>query len=1058
MYANRAIYLTSAHYAANGNSFSGTYPGFTSYQYSNGGALASTTLQGAQMTNLQCGTAYTVAGQSSPDNSTWYTTPVTTFTTVACPASPVHPTHPQAVTNISTLPTITGTNYEVTGTASATTCVSLQTCLQTAKPGDGIYWPHGSGNALNITSTIQNISVPSNAIPVSISGNVLTETALAADGSSFASYSNGQQFRIGGLQYEAAPVPMQSGVTYSTINMSIPSGCQFATPITCTTEVSQDGTNVLTLTSTGSGTNYIVPWPETCSTGYVLIHTDDDNNLPPFGVRLDPVAYGPYMSYIQDQSISQYIALFGLNACYWWEGIAWTLQPKWIAGETDPLVYGGFVSSFAESDHIIWDRNWFHLSPLDRLNYTGDFAGSNIAVIGTVLDNQQWWKPQVTTAGGNPIPPTCTTSTCTWPASSTVYSFPTTNDAYDSCTVPANASVTVSGGTSGSPLNYILYFTHDPCVFTAAPQTGLTVSFSGFGSVTTQALSGSASLAWPVDGNGIITVLLVGNGTQNGSNPMPYAYYANGSCGANNGNPGQCGVAPLSYPNGTSVEGANGMHLQPGPGPFLFYNSNFNGSGIPGPWEDEHTPGNGLFPSLTTSINATIKRSTIQTEADQIPSSPTFNGAYGGMRNCTEFKTGQYILFTGNIIGPCIGVFADGECLLALTYWGNGGSSSPTNYLNPQNTSDIEASYNTCMTSDAFGIGWGNTNYSGFYLPQPLNRIWIHDNLFFINASLYQTGAANTGQSFSGQGYQFSLQETNNVDIEHNEAVLQAGPTPTSINLIQQPFGDFTAKNNIFTYASGTGYGFAGLFYSNGDNFSNGNAPASPDYNEYTPVNLLPNLNNVTFGPNLWIPTCSNSQTGAPYCTTEYTSGNVTSLAANYGTCAGTSVLSCTISGGPANIFLNQGSVASNLTYLHWIASPAAWINPLTTGTPNALNYALTYLSPYISGGAFKASDGLDMGPNIQALWSQQGVVQNVHVIPGTNAKVVFQAPDSFVCLVDYAANNNFLTGAVGRSTVSQATPSVTAAEYGTVQVATLGIVHGYFRINCAAQQPTGSF
>jgi hypothetical protein len=198
---------------------------------------------------------------------------------------------------------------------------------------------------------------------------------------------------------------------------------------------------------------------------------------------------------------------------------------------------------------------------------------------------------------------------------------------------------------------------------------------------------------------------------------------------------------------------------------------------------------------------------------------------------------------------------------------------------------------------------------------------------------------------------------------------------------------------------------------------------------------LLAELNQATANNNLWI--CGYSDSSP---------ANQTPIAAS--TCSTYPSLY------PASSsWITTGStIAARVAQIPWYAV-GPYANPQTG------DYHLVPSSAYNSGGAQRASDGLAVGVNADALNAAQGQVQNVHFIPSTSTLVWFAAPnDSAGCSVDYAATNGFITGSAARSTATTVSASVGAlGAYGSVQTAALS-GHGFYRINCQTQQPTGTF
>jgi hypothetical protein len=895
-----------------------------------------------------------------------------------------------------------------------------------AQPGDGIKIPHAS--PVTLTSDIYNLPVPATSIPISsISGNYFV-------GSN--SLANGQYVRVGSVG-GLPPTPIQEGITYAVKGAS---GSQF--------ELSQDGTNVTTLADSGSGALYVIPWPISgVGAKYVLIHTDDDNNLPPFGVNIDPVAYASYMGQIilPSPSVtsgnSQYSFIgFAFNAYYWFEGIRWTMNPVATAAQIDPPGYEQFFYSYPETDHIIFDRNWFNFPPPpDRIAVEATVAGSNMAILSSYWDNENWWKVTKYPDSGaaNPV---INNSAGTVTFSVSTYSWPTVGNVYDSCSTGTQV-LTVSGGSNASPLSFYVYFQHDPCVLTVLPQTGLTVTSTG--SVTV--LPAVATLSWPVDGGGYYTAVRVMQGTQTTGNINATFYNTAGTSGSSGG------------PD--ADEGNNGMHLLStcgtASGPTLIQGGQIFGTGIIGPFKDENT-GNGCtqnpsgVQNLGVSNDLTVQRVRVASPLYTIPASSSWTGGWYGNRNGPENKLGLRNKYVGNILGPWTPGVAQGECGLFATYSGSV-SASNLALQNIQDTSDGEWAYNTCMAPLGLSSGWGV--YAATWPGKLLQRIWIHDNLLFINWRLYTSGSLPQNDNV-GTGVQFYIGAISDLDIEHNDSILTTGIFSPAVNLCCQPLGDWTISNNIFTFVIDNP-GAGGLIQNN----SGVPNPAYPDYTNYTVDAMLPNLNNVALNNNVWLSTCSNSTLAPPYCAAEMTNSQIASYATGY-------------SSYPTNVFPSTGTTLANrLAGLSWYSYPTAWINPLTSGVPNIQNYTFNYLSPFISGGANRGSDGLDVGTNINAVLAAQGQVLNVHVSARgtTTASITVQAPPSGgawdgtggTLTLDYGTAN-FPSGSGTWTRINSPSSTTQAANGFTIQTFNLtGLTTGTtytVRVNGAVMQPVITF
>ncbi len=109
--------------------------------------------------------------------------------------------------------------------------------------------------------------------------------------------------------------------------------------------------------------------------------------------------------------------------------------------------------------------------------------------------------------------------------------------------------------------------------------------------------------------------------------------------------------------------------------------------------------------------------------------------------------------------------------------------------------------------------------------------------------------------------------------------------------------------------------------------------------------------------------------------------------------------------------------------------------------------------SPYKSGGASPASDGLDIGPDIDELEVQRGVVSNVRprIIADTTATISYMAPDTDACTVEHSTSATWGTGTRtgdgGGARVRNV--NLTGLNSGTLY---------YFRVLCRTEQPNGTF
>ena len=113
--------------------------------------------------------------------------------------------------------------------------------------------------------------------------------------------------------------------------------------------------------------------------------------------------------------------------------------------------------------------------------------------------------------------------------------------------------------------------------------------------------------------------------------------------------------------------------------------------------------------------------------------------------------------------------------------------------------------------------------------------------------------------------------------------------------------------------------------------------------------------------------------------------------------------------------------------------------------------------SPFAADGPMRASDKTDLGVDMEGLRAAQGAVSQVdtpaHEITASSAVVAFRAPDSQACPVDFSETDQTLIRSFTR---------VSDAGGDRNRKVTLSGLHPntnyYYRINCAARQPTGQF
>jgi hypothetical protein len=749
------------------------------------------------------------------------------------------------------------------------------------------------------------------------------------------------------------------------------------------------------LTLNDNGIGSIYVIPWPLVQNYVVIHsTASAANLPPAGVRLDPAAYGPYLGVIQMASPATAMFGFGYTAYYWFQDIELSIAPNAPATETDPTPSGSLILTGPQTDHIIFNQCWFHPAP-------GPDRIDNAAIWGgtnEAIINSYLDNSDFWRPTRMSAASTVSANSVTVPAMT--YNWVGPGNTKQTCTLSSPATLTLSGASGGA---FALYWTINPCQLTANVQTGLSATGAGFNIVT------SAAPQYPVDGLSNSTVLQIGTGSLNGT-----------TVGFSDE-----GLSGLSR---WTSESATGVQMADGPGPFLFQNNSFTGEGIIGIFRDEWA-GNGCAgaptacPYIYNTLDLTVKRNTIQWDPRYFNSgyvsSPLWNGSWWYGRNAFEFKQGARALFDGNIVGPVYGGLSNGECWDLFTY----NAYSNLAQISVQKTADIMVSNNTCFSSGS-GVTMEGYSLTGIEPGNAQQRISIYNNLF-----LNTNGYLATGTPFEtlAQGRGIRTADTESVTVDHNTFYGQAGTGSSSVGIVLVLSGGFDVENNIFSYSTEATPGF---IYNTGGGTTS--SPVPPDGTQGTA--LLTYLNATTFKNNVFLGTWSN---GDPSNLTEMGSGDISAAQALYGS---------------TTWFPTGSSLAARVAAMQWY-------RPGKYGTGTG-DYHLAPSSAYKSGSANRATDGLDVGADIDQLEAAQGNVKNVHLLPpGSNtATIIWLAPDSFACTLDYGTAN-FPSGSGSWTRVG----STAAGPGGTrVQTALLtGLTSGttyHFRVNCAVTEPTGTF
>jgi hypothetical protein len=146
------------------------------------------------------------------------------------------------------------------------------------------------------------------------------------------------------------------------------------------------------------------------------------------------------------------------------------------------------------------------------------------------------------------------------------------------------------------------------------------------------------------------------------------------------------------------------------------------------------------------------------------------------------------------------------------------------------------------------------------------------------------------------------------------------------------------------------------------------------------------------------------------------------------------------------------GNAGSHPPAYFWPVSEAevGWALPSLKAP---FDFRLRDHSAYISGGARRASDGLDAGVDVDLLESKLGLVKNVRVraVTADSATISYLAPDGAACSVEVGMSSSWGTG--------QRYSDGGGERVRDVAVMGLNASTPYhYRVLCAASQPAGAF
>jgi hypothetical protein len=381
-----------------------------------------------------------------------------------------------------------------------------------------------------------------------------------------------------------------------------------------------------------------------------------------------------------------------------------------------------------------------------------------------------------------------------------------------------------------------------------------------------------------------------------------------------------------------NTEGTQLVYAGMGPGPYYLINNYSSGAGNIWHMDDQTAGGVGANTAQIVPSGYLWKRNTFDMPLSTITGSRWSDNFEYGQRENTEWKRGTNILMTGNI-------FEAGQA--DISPYGCSALWFPTGSI----ISDVEVSYNTIRNTPCAFV-FESTPHPG-QKGAPQNRIYIHDNISEnMDAYTYlsQVFSPNHTGVWLTHGY---LME--DMIVDHNTVVDVRGTSPDMFHMILTPQEGTKITNNIFWGNDDAGHhGWSPESTSSNKPSCNGFAKAGMDCLHVQGAgNKL-----YTYQSNLLVPQFTNSQT---------LTGD-----------AGVSTWKTAYAGLPGAIIQTGSTPAARAKAIGF--RKFTYGGTMETGN----DYHLTSTSAYCSTCRSPATDGLDLGANVDLVLSAQGYIGNL--------------------------------------------------------------------------------
>lgn len=810
---------------------------------------------------------------------------------------------------------------------------------------------------------------------------------------------------------------LPGGISIDT-NYYLLTACSASPNAACTTQIStmsggtpvnltctgMECTGTLYIVDRGFGTMYVAPMP-TQNTPWIVITTD--GALPPEGVRTNSTDWPDTELFEIKKNSYDTVPSFGTGVLahnYRFIGARFTgITNSDYLTSIDPRGVCIGWTTYQDSRFIVFDR--VRVAGNTYPNRTGCrggglsefWGGGYLSVINSDLRGLEYWHTWFGGAGGIYEGGGVGSHLFPTMASGSQVTITAGVAHIGKCTLTTSGTTTINftGGTSSDdPIPYV----DMNCNLQVIAGVGETGNCTTAGSISPG--GGSPTCTFTAVTMGTPAIPDDGNGRRAGLQLAAIAMTS--------GSVDSAALPELACTNRTgrvgytascATEGANYLSCGDGPGPLLFQNNYISGSGLTFHCDEGAGP-------FISRHDYTVTQNTFDVPTSNMLIGPDSDGLWYGHRQPLEWKGGVRILVQGN---DFLNEFSQDNPL---------GSSIIFTPIEGGYTTDVDVSYNqfTNVSGCTMYIGptVGFTPFS-----RPGQRMRISNNLCIVDAwnrYVPTEGSANGVVIYGRQAIE-------DLTIDHNTFFNNSGISPQFIHLEYGPIGGAVITNNFYFFTGDVGIAMQGdgsLCNTLTDKslmdacFTSG--PGNPSY---------------TFSGNVNVPSWANSQTQTLKIATATVTGAFTGLVSDCPSGANSCVPS-------------QTTVDGNVNYINWMCGTT--VAGCTSTTPNMqLNTGSTYHNA--------GTDMTDIGVNFPALEDALGRVGTVSIsaIAPTTATVNIDAPSTFGCPVDYGTTMGLPT--YTRATNAGGSTSQTVDLMGLSPTTVY-----YYRIDCASEQPTGSF